>query len=305
MSTDAQALSGDEIIDSLITNEQQDEPNERGEDSALTEENAQVEGDDVEAGAESEGSEGEGEEQGEDVYQFEVDGETREVPASELLAAYEAKQNLENSTADLEAKRQAEDARLQQIDNERKAEVERVSQIITQLEALNPEPDWVALAQEDPIGFAQAKAEWDAKQVQINKAKEQLQSQVAEQRNQTLQREQAKLLTVVPEWRDQKVRAAEEPKLVQFARDQGYSDAELAQLTHARDIATLRKAMKWDELQAKKPAALKKVKKASKVIKAGASKSKSQATAEEKAALKERLRKTGSEEDAIAYLLSG
>lgn len=118
--------------------------------------------------------------------------------------------------------------------------------------------DWDRLRVTDP-------AEWTAKQrefeirnqelhqagmmlgEQMRKEQEQASAQEAQWRQNTLQQERAALTEAVPEWRNEEKMSADMRDIIQYARDQGFPDEELQDVTFARHVVTLRKAMLYDQ----------------------------------------------------------
>ena len=76
---------------------------------------------------------------------------------------------------------------------------------------------------------------------------EKAEAQEAQWRRSTLERERAALTEAVPEWRNEEKMGAEMRDIIQYARDQGFPDEELQDVTFARHVVTLRKAMLYDQ----------------------------------------------------------
>jgi hypothetical protein len=167
---------------------------------------------------------------------------------------------------------------------------------LTQFEQI----DWQALAEQDPVQATklnlayqqlqrEAQAKWNALQ-QANSQAEQLTQQ---QRQQQLAQAEQDLKARLPNFGPQ---LAE--KIVTTAKDAyGFSPQELEGLTDARHVHVLHDAMKWRELQAQKPKAMRAVQEAPKTIKPQASQPK-----RTNQAASDRLRKSGRMEDLAAFL---
>lgn len=76
-----------------------------------------------------------------------------------------------------------------------------------------------------------------------------------------LEAEKAKLVELIPEWKNVETAKAEKAKLTSYANKAGYSNEDLAQVTDSRAINLLLKAMRYDEMMAKKPAVAAKIEK--------------------------------------------
>ena len=119
-----------------------------------------------------------------------------------------------------------------------------------------------------------------------------------------LAQEQQKLVKAIPEWKDEKVAEMDKRNIVTYAKRYGFNDQELNNATDHRAILMLRKAMMFDDLQAKKPLVKKKVKKAPKMTKSGkklTTQKSLNAGKVDKAYNK--LKSTGSMDSAVDYLL--
>lgn len=71
-------------------------------------------------------------------------------------------------------------------------------------------------------------------------------------RDESLRKSHEKLLEVLPEWRDQAKRTAEQQEIANLLIASGYSSDELNDLTDWRAVQIARKAMLWDKAQAVK-----------------------------------------------------
>lgn len=125
---------------------------------------------------------------------------------------------------------------------------------------LGTEPDWDTLRATDPIGYAQAYADYDRKaktiaSVQAEKAR--ADAVVAEDNikahNAMISEESKKLPLLIPAWKDEKVRSADMTAIATYVKQQGWTDQELRNVTDARLIAVVNKARLYDAAQANKP----------------------------------------------------
>jgi hypothetical protein len=172
-----------------------------------------------------------------------------------------------------------------------------------QLQTANQPKDqayWDSLYESDPLEYVrQRDTERD------NQAKMQaVQSEQLRLQQENLQREQAKLLEIIPEWKNSEVEAKEKAALVSYAKERGWSDQELASTIDSRYIELMRKAYLYDNLQSGKPIAKKRVKAAPKMVKSGQPKSKADSASDRKRKAFENLKKTNSRDSAVQYLLT-
>tara|TARA_R110000823_G_scaffold39858_10_gene106207 strand:- start:412 stop:1383 length:972 start_codon:yes stop_codon:yes gene_type:complete len=205
--------------------------------------------------------------------------------------------------------------KFQQIGQERRAVVEEGNKRIAQLERtlaelhteLPTEPDWVRLAEEDPLDYPVVRAEWDQKvkvrqhafnEVQQSKAQAQIQAQeatVADLHSGSFE----------PSWADKEKLATGLNQITEYAVSEGYDPEDLKTVADARIIKTLEKARRYDELQGKAKSAPAKVRDKPKVVKSSSKKTATQRKGSARKAAMEQLNKSGSIHDAVAYLESG
>ena len=122
-----------------------------------------------------------------------------------------------------------------------------------------------------------------------------------------LAEEQERMKELIPEWLDPEVAQREKTQVVTYAQRVGYTEEELANVSDARAVAVIRKAMMYDELMSKKPAAQKKTQKAPKMTKGGQPKSKAQISARRKQSALANISKSkgrASMDAAVDYLLT-
>lgn len=122
------------------------------------------------------------------------------------------------------------------------------------LEAQAKQINWEELREDDPGEFAaqwqmfkEADSQLRQQEQQLTNAYQQISGQDARQRQQQLeayvQNEQAKLLDVIPAWRDEGVRRKESQQIRKNLKDRGFSDAELDSFIDHRAIKLVRDQM--------------------------------------------------------------
>jgi hypothetical protein len=130
---------------------------------------------------------------------------------------------------------------------------------------------------------------------------QQEQMQLIQQR---VSEEKSKLVERIPEWRDEEVATREKAGLINFAQRVGFTSDELSQVVDSRLVDVLRRAYLYDQLQQEKPVARKKVAKAPKMVKGGKPKTSQDVASEKKRKAFDRLKKTGSKDAAVDFLLN-
>ena len=191
---------------------------------------------------------------------------------------------------------------------QQRAQVEAIRSQIEQYRNFN----WVKLAQEDPLGYPAQRAQFDVLVQAFNDSSAQYQhnegiykKEMARVMNERLQAEHARIPELIPEWTDKAKREAGEAQLAKHYQDQyGIPFEELnGYLTGAVPLAVAYKAMKYDQLVRSKTDKAKQLRTVPPVTVPGAVNSGS-AKADQDKALRAKLRKSGSMDDAVALLLN-
>jgi len=250
----AEALQADE--DSFEEDSEAEESDDV-EDNGEASEDPDIE--DSESDEEAEPDEDEG--QPEEIV-VELDG--KQVTVDELKKGYLRQSDYTRKTQQVAEERKSLEAELSVIREERSQYEQLLPALQQQLYTMaNQEPDWETLYQQDPIGAIQEERKW---RVQMQHRQEQLAAIQAEQSrlSQLHQNEQIKqfehhltqerelLLERMPSWKDEKVASAERAKVKQYAQKLGFSADELDAVTDHRAVLGLYKAMKYDEMLAKR-----------------------------------------------------
>ncbi len=264
---------------------------------------AELEGDDepeTDDEPESEADEPEEAEEEPAKYTVKIDGVESEVTLDELVKGFQLEADYRRKTQSL-----AEDRRGVQAEIARQKDITAL--LILEHQKLvgndEPEPDWVKLSQDDPIGYVQQRAAFEAKRAQREQAKAKAEELVNSQRSEIARAEAQKLRDAVTEWQDPATFTKDYTTLVEGAAKYFRFDAaEVAAVLDHRTLLALRDAVAYRELKASKPAVEKKVATAPKhVVKPGSPAPKA-THAKDVEALRNRFRQTGSDEDAVALL---
>lgn len=285
------------------------------EASAESEDDEQVEAEAQEADAEASDEEASGEdEEAEDEeapqpekYTVKVDGEEIEVTREELIKGYQREADYTRKTQKLASERKAVEGELTAIKSEREQYSQLLGALQQKLQELEPpEPDWQRLEDEDPLEYARQWTHHQRRQQQRSAiAAEQQRLMMLRQAEQqqhleaVLQSEAQKVISSIPEWKDEKVLKADRQGLLEYGNRLGFAPEELNSITDSRAVLALYKAYKYDQLMAKKPETQAKVKAAPKMAAPG-----SVGTAPKKVndvtRAKQRLAQSGSVRDAAS-----
>lgn len=282
------------------------------EDQPEVEETDESEPEDVEAEAEDDGEEPDDDAEDDPDGLYEVAGEQftlselREWKANGLRNA-----DYTRKTQELAEGRKAFEAERQQWEAERETYAEQVEQQKAQLkEALatfaieqDPEPSPEGLTWDD---YTKRKSAWDKRQAKKRQAQSAFQALQQEQHQETLKRETARLMQHFPAWRDPAVFKTEAEEMVRLAENYGFTPVEMAGISDHRmfrvlnELRTL-KAEAEKRKESEKTAA-KKVGKAAKRLTPGAKSDPKNQTTKELRQKRDQLRKSGSAEDAVAFM---
>lgn len=247
-----------------------------------------------------------------------ADGERNEVSLSEWKDSYQHSQRAERASREAQELRETLEAEKERLTEEFERQQHEAAQYLNaaerQLMADFERINWDELQANDPARWAaQRQAFMERKQelagIRQNAAQayDQRKAQMAEAHQQELsqlvEREQNAMLAAIPEWGSEETRNAEQAKLRDYLLDAGYSGEEVDQAYDHRAIVMARKAMLWDQSQKQASVATKKVVKIGhKVLKPGAKQSKAETKQNQEAAMKSRLRKSGSVDDAAELI---
>ena len=314
--TGTEQLSMADAIDTLLNtnapseaSEVEQEPTAEAEAEATETDEAEIEtvdDDQVETEAEEvlDDDEAEGEPSEEvEYYTVKVDGEEMDVTADDLVKSYQLERSAQKRLSEAAEQRKALDAEQTAIGQERQKYAQGLAQLQAQLTQTAGEPTqeyWDKLYEEDPLEFVkQREAQRDRE-----KAMQVVQQEQAQLIQQHVASEQSKLVERIPEWKDTDVATREKAGLINFAQRVGFTNDELSQVVDSRLVDVLRRAYLYDQLQQDKPVAKKKVAKAPKMVKGGKPKTSRDVASEKKRKAFDRLKKTGSKDAAVDFLLN-
>ena len=325
------AISINDAISLLNTPEEDTVVEERQEavasepveaEADITEEDTQLEAesyeDDEDDAYDAEGSDEDddyedGEEEPQErLYTVKVDGEEIEVSLDEALQGYQRQQAFTKRSMEIAEQRKAVEQEAAQAKQARDYYAQQLDVVAEQIRQTIPqEPDWQALKEQvSGEEYFAIRAEYDARQQSLAKVEQERQAiaqQQAAEREQMLHEhlraQRSEMLNRIPQWKDDDVRNKERLQVVEYARNIGFSEEEVAQATDARAVELLYKAMQWDNLQRKKPTAKKRTREAPKMAKAGQPRTKKQVASRSRQNAMSRLNKERSVDAAVSYLM--
>ncbi len=264
---------------------------------------AQVEGDDDGAEATAETDDTEPEPEKNPRYAVKVNGQEMRVTFDELKAGYQREADYRRKTMDLAEERRA-------IAAEKAQAKQLLDTLIPQLQEAAKDRwadvDWVRLASDDPAGYVAKKAEFEAHQQRLwlasqerQRIQEQEQAEQSKAFKARLADEHAKLVDAIPAFRDQKKAKEIAANIKAYLVTEGFTPDEIAGVSDHRALKLAHKAWLYDQSQKQRVVAAEKAKTVPKVVRPGTGARENPATAERQKAF-ERLRKTGSIDDAAA-----
>lgn len=249
-----------------------------------------------------------------------IDGETKQVPLTDLIADYQLKSHVNNKSIALENERKEFDAVKTQVATELKARAEGVTSLASMMEEQLVGEfnriDWDKLRVEDPANWSALRQDYAERAQKIQNvqtlAKEEQarvdveqQERYADQLKGYLAEQSQLLITKNPNWADEGKRQADLDVLSSFVtQTYGFSDQELEQVSDHRLIAILQDAQKYRS--GKESAETKRVnKKLPKFQKPGGNRQNAAnlAKARKVKALKARRKSTGSINDIAASIV--
>lgn len=300
----------EEQEETVSNNSQQAEANEVEVEAEAEEDEAEeVEYDEAEAEDETE------EAPTETTYRVRVGEEEVDVPLSELTNSYMRQSDYTRKTQQVAEQRKAAEAELAEASAQRQRYAEQLSLVEQALSQQEPTQEyWDGLYQSDPLEYTRQRDLMRERKDALDQIQAEQKRVQAEQGNELraaaqahLAQEQERMKELIPEWLDAEVAQREKTQVITYAQRVGYSEEELANVSDARAVAVIRKAMMYDDLMGKKPAAQKKTSKAPKMTKGGQPKSKSQISARRKQSALAQISKSkgrASMDAAVDYLLT-
>lgn len=244
-----------------------------------------------------------------------VDGQPSKAKLSDLVSSYQiqtaAEKRLEEAKEKAKTQNQALAEKQEQIDRSFQVAANLIKKVESKLTSDSDSVDWKTLREQDPAEFAAKKQEFEERKKELEKMKQEAvseyqqvaqtsQAEQQEQLQQYLQAEREKLLSALPEWKDEEKAKEASGKISGYLSNIGFSNQEIAQAYDHRMVLMAHKAMLYDEGQGKAEPAKKKLAKVPKTLKPGAPKSPTQINQQKARDAMDRLKRTGSLDDALA-----
>lgn len=237
-------------------------------------------------------------------YTVKVDGEEFEVDLDELRNGYQRQSDYTKKSQSVAEMRKAYEANLQSVQQER----DQYQQVLANMENYQnlelkkyQELDWASLKEDDPVEYMEKRIEFQDAKDKVNQVRQEqmaVQQKTQQEVYQNIQhkvQEEAELLaTALPEYSDPSSNLKTE--LRDFAINMGFSEQDVNGITDHKVVLVLHKAMLQERANSSTSSKVKKG--PAKVIKAGVPVTKKQRVARDVQAKRDRLRKTGSVNDA-------
>jgi len=210
-------------------------------------------------------------------------------------------------TQDLAEQRKLYEAKESKITNKAEKLDTLISDLEQSIDDQESKIDWEELAEDDPSQYLKLKAKIEVKQKNLDKAKAEKEKASNAQRELYLQEQRALIPKLLPEWSDSSGatdKMKDDLKLIgDYLGKNGFSDQEMNEIVDAKLWPVYLDAARFRALNDKTPEISKRVKAAPKVIKPTKARTKATDTsvADEASA---RLRKSGNDQDGLAYLKS-
>ena len=241
------------------------------------------------------------------VFTVKVDGKEVEVTLDELQKGYSRTQDYTRKTQQIAEIRKQVEVETEAVRAERAQYAQMLGALQAQLQGAETQIDWDRLYQEDPIEWVRQKEGMREKQekLQAIQFEQQRVAQLTQQEQQQhfeshLQAQHAKLLEIIPEWKDPAKAKAEKQLLVEFGQKTGFTPEELKAIVDHRAVVALRKAALYDQMMTKRKAITPVTNNGPRPAKPGAAGRVSQTT--EAVRAKQRLAKTGRVDDAASAI---
>lgn len=313
-SIDAVAAS---IINAPVQEEQAVEDAEIIEDEA-SEPEAEAEEVEVEGDADTASTDDEEEELAADeepaqsTYTVKVDGKVKQVTLDELRRGYSGQAFIQQGMEQLADARKAMQSEYQALQNERQQIAEVFEKAQSGRGLVAPKPPAKELLNSDPIGYMQAKLDYEDQVVEYQRTMSQYQhiqqqevQRTAAQHQAYLQEQLRVLQQAIPEFADPKRATAHKDKLLQSGENYyGIDQQELGAIADARYLNVLNDAIKYREMQAARGEVDQKAQNARPVVKPGVKRNERTSQQKKSRDAVSRMRQTGSVDDVAKFLLS-
>ena len=274
------------------------------------------EADDAEEYDESEAEEVQEEPTHGELYTVKVDGKTKQVTLDELTRGYSGQAYIQQTLEQVAEAKKAMQQQYQEMQNERQNERQFIAELRQKAEQgqslVPPKPPSKDLFEKDPIGYMEARINYDEEVAEYQKQQQMLQQMdqreaagKSQRHMQYLQQQMQTLQERIPEFADPQKAPAYRDKMIQAGTNfYGFSPEELSSEADARRIAVLNDAMKYREMQEAQGVARQKADGARPVVKPGTKRTERTSQVKKAQQAASRMKKTGSVDDVAKFLLS-
>ena len=315
--TTAQAIDDFDAVTSLILDqapqeeeETEADAEEQAEDQDASDEEASDEAD--EGYEDEEDAEEAVEEPAPTLYTVKVDGQEKQVTLEELRRGYSGQEFIQQQMRTIAENRKQVEAAYHQLQQE----AQQVATLRQRLETnglpAQPKPPSREMLNSDPIGYMEAKAQYEEdlaswqQQTQELEALNARQQQMQEEaRRYVVAQEMQKLQQAIPEFADKERAVQLRDQILRTGQEAyGFNADELQQLADSRAVRVLYDAMRYRQMVAARGEAQKRVETSRPVVKPGSKKSVTAGKVQKQQKVAARMRQTGSVDDVAKFLLS-
>ena len=200
-------------------------------------------------------------EDGEILVNLKVNGKNEQIDLKEAISQTQFSKANDEKARTLADERKTFESERVQVAQEYAARLQNVQAMGQMLEqqllAEYNNVDWEALKASDPARFLVTQQEYQQRQQQLHQAGQQLGEQMRHmqeqqegrdqaERAQILQQERAAMVESVPEWSDTEVMQKDLAEIVKYGQSVGFSEDDLSNVIHNRELQVLRKAWLYD-----------------------------------------------------------
>jgi hypothetical protein len=243
------------------TSEEETPPEDDEEPSEEEDDSSDEEGADEEEATTDDDDTADDEKLLERPFTVKIGGKEETVTLKEALAGYQRQADYTRSKMTLADERRSFEGDRQAIQTERAQYAQLLPLLIQQIEAgMEVEPDWADLLANDPNEYLRQEVAWREKSARHGAAQQERQrlEQIAQQQQQAaiaeaLNTSSRELAKAMPAWQDANRWNADRDKLMAYGQKLGFAEEELKHTYDHRAVLALYKAMRYDELMAKKP----------------------------------------------------
>lgn len=180
-----------------------------------------------------------------------IDGKEEQATLQELLRAAQLDRHVKQRSQQFSDQQKTWETQRVQAQTALQQQVQQAQQLSQlarqQLYSDYQNIDWTQYNAEQQL---QLERNFRARDAQIQQQLSQIQATQAQTYQQQVQAEQARMLEAVPEWRDSEKLKADQQAISAYARERGFTPAELSQVADHRYMLVLREAMRSRDLQA-------------------------------------------------------